>query len=144
MQAEKVTGLVEIQTNSQHRTKETQRQTNSAKRAAGGDLDSCVDWVCAFFHPGNFKRTDGKHKAWAHPNQGVDEGILKPTSLISNTARGRAFVRCKRKDHKEEQILISTPTKHLGEMANSTLAPSKHLEAFDFQTSPHPCPQDYL
>jgi len=52
--------------------------------AAGGDLDSCVDWVCAFFHPGNFKRTDGKHKAWAHPNQGVDEGILKPTSLISN------------------------------------------------------------
>lgn len=81
-----------------------------------------MDWVCAFLQPGNFKRTDGKHKAWAHPNQGVDEGILKPTSLISNAARGRAFVRCKRKDHKEEQTLITPPTKHLGEMANSTLA----------------------
>lgn len=74
-----------------------------------------------FSNRGNFKRTDGKHKAWAHPNQGVDEGILKPTSLISNAARGRAFVRCKRKDHKEEQTLITPPTKHLGEMANSTL-----------------------
>lgn len=125
--------------------KKLKRQTNSAKRATGGDWDSCVDWVCAFSPSTELQKNRRQTRGTAHPNQGVDEGILKPTSLISNATRGRAFVeRCKRKDHKEERALIGTPAKHLGEAANSALALCKHLEAFDFQTFPHPCPQDYL
>lgn len=107
-------------------------------------IETAVLIGCVLF---SIHRTSKEQTAntWTAPNQGVDECILKPTSLISNAPRGRAFVEsCKRKDHKEERTLIATPTKHLGETANSTLALSKHLEAFDFQTSPQSRPQDYL
>lgn len=107
--------------------RETQRQTNKAKRPTGADGDSCVDWACVFPHPENFKRTDAKRR----PTQ-IKVWMTASKANILHF-KHKPFVKsCKSKDHKEEQITIVTSTKHLGLKANSTLALSKHLESFDF------------